>query len=481
MNIALIIVVVYMLLLLFVAWASTTFQRNKSAEAFLLAEKKLSWPLVGVMIAGIAVGGSSTVGIAQNAYTTGISAGWYDVAWAAGAIIVGFALASHMRQCEYDTINKMLGCVFGEGFSLVSTCIQVIINTVIIALQIIAGGTILTALMPDVFSLELGIIVSAVMFGLISFVGGLMAASLSNVVNIAVIYIGLTVGVVATVFHFGGFETINMALPAGMSGDGSHWYSLVSGMGLAAIVAWFVTMIIDAVPNGGVIQNIIAARSPEDARKGTIFAGILMIPAGFMSAIFGIVAAAYFPGLESSAMALPSVVMELPSWVAGILLAGLWAADVSTATGLMMGVSTMVSEDVIFKYFYKGVSRKTRLRISRGVCLAVIIISYVAATQVSNILNALMSALTLFAPYAILMTAMFLFPKTVKRSTGWITLVFGMVTYIVVQLIVPEWRILGQAIYTVTLMSLIGFVLSQLDKRPAPTENLKKKKASKKQ
>lgn len=481
MNIASIIVVVYMLLLLFVAWASTTFQRNKSAEAFLLAEKKLSWPLVGVMIAGIAVGGSSTVGIAQNAYTTGISAGWYDVAWAAGAIIVGFALASHMRQCEYDTINKMLGCVFGESFSLVSTCIQVIINTVIIALQIIAGGTILTALMPDVFSLELGIIVSAVMFGLISFVGGLMAASLSNVVNIAVIYIGLTVGVIATVFHFGGFETINMALPAGMSGDGSHWYSLVSGMGLAAIVAWFVTMIIDAVPNGGVIQNIIAARSPEDARKGTIFAGILMIPAGFMSAIFGIVAAAYFPGLESSAMALPSVVMELPSWVAGILLAGLWAADVSTATGLMMGVSTMVSEDVIFKYFYKGVSRKMRLRISRGVCLAVIIISYVAATQVSNILNALMSALTLFAPYAILMTAMFLFPKTVKRSTGWITLVFGMVTYIVVQLIVPEWRILGQAIYTVTLMSLIGFALSQLDKRPAPTENLKKKKASKKQ
>lgn len=476
MNIALIIVVVYMLLLLFVAWASTMFRRNKSAESFLLADKQLSWPLVGVMIAGIAVGGSSTVGIAQNAYTTGLSAGWYDVAWAAGAIIVGFALASHMRQCEYDTINKMLECVFGNAFSLVSTCIQVIINTVIIALQIIAGGTILTALMPDVFSLQLGIVVSAVMFGLISFVGGLMAASLSNVVNIAVIYIGLVIGVIATVIHFGGFDTINAALPVGMSGDGSHWYSLVSGMGLAAIVAWFVTMIIDAVPNGGVIQNIIAARSPEDARKGTIFAGILMIPAGFISAIFGIVAAAYFPGLESSAMALPSVVMQLPSWVAGILLAGLWAADVSTATGLMMGVSTMVSEDVIFKYFYKGVNRQMRLRISRIVCLAVIVIAYVAATQVSNILSALMSALTLFAPYAILMTALFLFPKTVKRSTGWLTLVFGMVTYVVVQLIVPEWRILGQAIYTVTLMSFIGFGLSQFDKRLAPVENLKKKK-----
>ena len=121
MNIALIIVVGYMLLLLFVAWASAMVKRNNSAEAYLLANKQLSWPLVGVMIAGIAVGGSSTVGIAQNAYTTGISAGWYDVAWAAGAIIVGFGLASHIRGCEYDTINKMLECVFGSGFSLVST------------------------------------------------------------------------------------------------------------------------------------------------------------------------------------------------------------------------------------------------------------------------------------------------------------------------------------------------------------------------
>lgn len=244
---------------------------------------------------------------------------------------------------------------------------------------------------------------------------------------------------------------------------------------MSAIVAWFVTMIIDAVPNGGVLQNIIAARTPADAKKGTIFAGILMIPAGFISAIFGIVAAAEFPGLSSSAMALPSVVMELPGWIAGILLAGLWAADVSTATGLMMGVSTMVSEDIIFKYFYKGVKRSTRLKISRVVCFVVIIVAYLAATQVSNILGALMTALTLFAPYAILMTAMFLFPKTVKRSSGWMTFGFGMAAYIVVQFFMPEWRILGQAIYSVTLMSAVGFGLSQWDKIPAPVGNLFKK------
>jgi SSS family solute:Na+ symporter len=475
MNIALIIVIAYMLLLLFVAWASAMFRRNRTAEDFLLANKQLSWPLVGVMVAGIAVGGSSTVGIAQNAYSVGMSAGWYDTAWAAGAIVVGFFFAAKIRASEHETVNKMLGSVYGDSFATVSAAIQVIINTVIIALQIIAGGAILTALVPDFFTLQLGIIVSAVVFGLISIVGGLMAASLSNIVNIIVIYVGLVVGIISTVTHFGGFDTINLALPAGMSGDGSHWYSLVSGMGLAAVVAWFATMIIDAIPNGGVLQNIIAAKSPADAKKGAIFAGIIMIPAGFISAVFGIVAAAEFPGLASSAMALPSVVMQLPGWVAGILLAGLWAADVSTATALMMGVSTMISEDFIFKFFYKSPNRRNRLRISRLTCVAVILVAYWGATQVSNILGALMSALTLFAPYAILMTSMFLFPKTAKRSTGWLTFLFGTVTYVIVQFIWPQGRILGQAVYTVTLMAAVGFGLSQLDKVPAPAGNLFKR------
>ena len=39
---------------------------------------------------GLAIGGASTVGIAQNAYTAGLSAGWYDVAWAGGALLQVF-------------------------------------------------------------------------------------------------------------------------------------------------------------------------------------------------------------------------------------------------------------------------------------------------------------------------------------------------------------------------------------------------------
>lgn len=77
MSIPLIIIIVYMLLLLFCSWWVTKKKNSgESASNFLLAGQQLPWLLVSVTVAGLAVGGASTVGVAQNAYTRGISAGW---------------------------------------------------------------------------------------------------------------------------------------------------------------------------------------------------------------------------------------------------------------------------------------------------------------------------------------------------------------------------------------------------------------------
>ncbi len=468
MSVVLVIVILYMVLLVAVSWLSAVFQRGGTAEGFLFANRQLTWPLIGVMIAGIAVGGSSTVGVAQNAYTAGMSAGWYNVAWAVGPVFAGIFLASKVRRSNKATINEMMGTVFGEAFEVVSAIIQIIVFTVIVALQIIAGGAILTAILPDVFTMEMGLLVSAVMFGIIAATGGLLAASLSNVLNMLVIYVGVIIGVIVAVQQYGGFDTINAALPAGISGDGSHWYHLTSGMGMAVIVAWFLTMLIQGLPNGAIMQNFIAAKTPQHARKGAFFSAVVMIPCGFLSAIFGIIAVVEFPSIENTAMALPMIVMTLPGWVAGILLAGLWAADISTATGLMITVSTMITKDIIFKHVTEVRNRKKRLWISRITVAGVVLVAYLAATQIGNILGSLMAVMTLFAPYAILIMAIYWAPNLVRKSTGWVTFGAATITFIITNFIKPELSIAGQPIFTVMVVSLIAFALCLLDKRKAP-------------
>ena len=476
MQIALVIVIIYMFSLLFVSWWSTRLQKKGGSNSFLFADQQLNWVLIGVMIAGLAVGGSSTVGIAQRAYASGLSAGWYDVAWAVGALFTGIFLAQKIRKSTFKTINEMWGRVFGEGFRTVSVVIQFVILLVIVALQIVAGGAILTALLPQYFTMQIALIVSAAMFLLIAIVGGLWAASLSNIINMIVIYVGIILGVVAAIKGFGGLAAINATLPAGISGDGSHWYSLVKGMGMAVILAWFITMLLQGIPNAGIMQSVVAAKSPKEARKGVIFAAILMAPAGFISAMFGIMAASQFPDLANSALALPSVVTAAVSPViAGLLLSGLWAADVSTATGLMVTLGTMGTKDIIVKYFKKDMSDAGQLKTSRWMILFCAVAAYILATQVSSVLGTLMVALTMFAPYAILMTAMFLMPKTVKKSSAWVTFLVGLGFFVLSQFFVKSLAIGGQSIYTVFIASLVAFILCAIfDKRPAPVANLYK-------
>ena len=63
---------------------------SKNPTEYLFAGRRFSTGLVAVSITGMAVGAASTVGVAESATTIGLAAGWYNAAWAIGAVIMGF-------------------------------------------------------------------------------------------------------------------------------------------------------------------------------------------------------------------------------------------------------------------------------------------------------------------------------------------------------------------------------------------------------
>lgn len=62
---------------LFLISAYVKYRSSGSVENYVLAGRKLTTPLVMVSVVGLAVGGASTIGVAEQAYTKGLSAGWY--------------------------------------------------------------------------------------------------------------------------------------------------------------------------------------------------------------------------------------------------------------------------------------------------------------------------------------------------------------------------------------------------------------------
>ena len=325
------VVAVYIVgLFLATAWARRLTARSKGGiVGYLLAGRHLPPSVAAALLAGLAVGGASTIGVAERAYTAGISAGWYNAAWAAGAFVMGLVAARRYRKLEVTTLPELFERHYSTSGRVIGVIGQLVIQIVITSLQYVAGGAILSSLLPGVFNLASGMLVTAVVFVSIALIGGFWAAGLTNVINVAVIYLGIALGASLAVARIGGWSELVAHLPA------EHPAFDLFAIGPGLIAAWFLVMITTVLSTQSVIQIGFACRDETSAARSYLWGGLLILPVGFLSAVLGLVAAAEYPNIVATE-ALPRVVLGLPPLAAGLILAGLWAADVSTASALLM-------------------------------------------------------------------------------------------------------------------------------------------------
>ncbi len=456
-----IIVCIYVVILYLISWYSSILAKKDGVEGYLLAGRGFPTVVVAVALAGLAVGGASTVGVAQNAYKAGISAGMYNAAWGAGGILVGLIGASRLRQLMISTVPELLGQYFGPSARVIGVIGQLIIQITITSLQYVAGGAILTALLPQFFTMSSGMLTTAIVFVGITILGGMWASGLTNIINVIVIYVGIIVGVISSISHVGGMGKLVLSLPAQ-----GHWFDPVAGMGIAIVGAWFAVMITQALSVQGVIQIAFAAKDGKAARNGFILGGILILPVGFLSAVFGIVAAAQFPGIPTASV-LPQVVLTLNPFVAGFTLAGLWAADVSTASVLLIGSSTLIVEDIWKRYFQPNLDSKQSIMASRIIVLLVSVLTYILATTVVGILQTLTVGLTLTSAYTLILLFTMFAPRFCRKSSAFWTILTGII-YLLIWQFVPATHIVPHAIYLAWPVALVTFfAVYVLDRRPA--------------
>jgi SSS family solute:Na+ symporter len=460
-NIALGIVIVYILVLYAVSWYSTKLSKGGGYLGYLLAGRGFGPGIVATMIAGLAIGGASTIGVAEGAYKQGLAAGWYNAAWAAGAVAAGFLVAEKFRQFETTSVPEILERHFDTSGRVIGVFGQIVIQMVITSLQYVAGGAILAALMPEVFTFNSGMMISAVVFIGITIVGGYWAAGLSNIINVIVIYLGIVAGAVMVVSNAGGFGKVVSSLPAGHPG-----FDLLAGLPLAIIVAWFVVMLTQAQSIQAVAQIAFAAKDGKRAKWGFILGGLIIFPAGFICAVFGVVAAAKFPGI-TPAMALPQTLLELNPWVAGLALSGLWAADVSTAVGLLLGSSTLVVNDIYKRFINPDLPEKQQMLISRLTVLGISALTYWMATYAVGIIKTLLIGLTLTTSYTVVLLGLLFTPGLCKKGSAFWTLLTG-IAFLALWQFVPAIRIVSHPIYLAWPVAIVTFLAVYfLDPRPA--------------
>lgn len=309
--------------------------------------------------------------------------------------------------------------------------------------------------MPDIFDFKAGMLVSAIVFIGITFIGGMWSASLSNVLNIVLIYVGILAATVIQFFRVGGFSGLATQLPAGVP-----WFSLIDGVGLKTITSWVLTLVTVNLSLQSILQISLSARDAATAKKGFLWGGVVMLPVGLLAAFLGICAKAVYPDAQA-ALALPQVIVSLQPLLAGVTLAALWAADVSTACNLLLSAGTLFSNDIYRRYINPDCDEKRSVLMMRVCVIITGLLTYGAALTVSSILGTIMIGLSLTAAFSVVVIIALFFPKYSSKAAGFWTLLMGLLMLILWQL-VPAVRIFPNVIYAEWLVCIITYAVVYL-------------------
>lgn len=468
-----IIIVLYLVLLFGVsAWAQ---KRQKKMEAqggtgnFLMASKSLPTVLVAFMMAGAGIGSINTTGIAEQVQTAGLSGACAGFAGAVALIVLGVFGGKRMRALPYNTMPSMAKAYCGETTRWLLSLGGLVIAMAITALQFVGGGAMLSSMFPNYITYNMGVVITALVFFVIAALGGMMGASLSNVVNMIVMYIGLTLCLIAALVNLGGWDSLITkvnAIPEPTT-SGAPWLSVTGGLGLATFISYFASEIPNRFTTQSNTQQIFAAKDGKSARNGLVIGALMMVPITVISTIIGLIARVQFPDLAVKTQAMSMVVLSVNPVFSGLGLAALWAVNVSTGVALLMTCTQLISYDVLHVFNKnREMTEKRQAMQSRFVLVAVMIITLVMAFFMRGIVSTIMTMICITPAFAFIFVPIIYCPKTLRKSTGTALLIVSYAFFLLWMLIPPLKALFPNPVYPEWGLAVVTFILCMIfDKR----------------
>ena len=467
MSIQLCIVILYIVLLFAISFYVKR-RASKNPTEYLFAGRHFSTGLVAVSITGMAVGAASTVGVAESATKIGLAAGWYNGAWSIGAIVMGLVAAGKYRSLNCTTIPELFERSYDKKARIISVIALALVMVCITSLQYVAGGSILHGLMPDVFSMHAGMIVSAIVFVGITTIGGLWSSGLSNILSVSIIYLGILYSMVRILIRDGGISGIEANLPQ----MPFEWFDPFGGLTLAMLIGWIIVMTTQAITAQGPVQIACGAKDAKSARNGFILGGLLMFPVGFLSAVLGMAAKAQFPDINPT-LALPQIIMSLDPFSSGVTLAALWAADVSTACTILLGAGTLISQDIYKRFINPSITKEKYVKANRLIILCVGAATLWLAFNAVGIVKVMLIGLSLTTAFTLIFLATMFCPSLCRKNSAFYTTLVGVLGLVAWQFI-PQTHIVPHVIYFEWIICIITFLIVRLvDKTPITLPEVK--------
>lgn len=370
--------------------------RTRNASDYFLGGRSLP-PAVAALSAGASdMSGWLLLGLPGAAYTAGLSSGWIAIGLFSGIVSSWVIMARRLRIYSYAlddalTVPAYLHRRFNLGHPYLRTLCAIFILLFFlfyVASGLIAGGK----LFETVFGWDYrwAVVIGAAAVISYTLFGGFLAVSWTDVFQGLLMSLALVVVPLVVITDEGGFASSWSQLEARFP-ELMHWMTDNTGaaLGLTAILsslAWGLGYF--GQPH--ILARFKAVRSPDDVPAAATVAAVWSL-FGFLGAmavgLFGhLELQQTLPDGERVFMALVESLFH--PLVAGILLAAILSAIMSTADSQLLVSSAALAEDIYHVWIGRETTSEAMVKVGRWAVVALALVAvWVAMDRDSKVLD----------------------------------------------------------------------------------------------
>ena len=311
-------------------------------------DKRNPMPVVAGVITGTLVGGSSTIGTAQLAYQFGMSAWWYTLGAGISCLILALVYAKPLRRTGCNTLVGIIRQEYGPKVGMAVSVLSSVGTFINVIPQVISATAVLAVIFPNM-ALIPAVILSVVFMILYVIFGGTKGAGIVGIVKMILIYITMIIGAGMVLNMAGGIPGFTHMAQNIQDPDGIRFTSLFS-RGVATDIGACLSVLLGVVTTQNYAQGVLSGRTDKDGVGGALISAFLIPPIGIGGILIGLYMranAALYAGITAKTALTAFITAHMPPLPAGIILGTLFITVVGTGAGITLGISTMLTNDIL--------------------------------------------------------------------------------------------------------------------------------------
>lgn len=357
------------------AWMS---RRIASDQDYIIAGRSLGAGLVAFSVFATWFGAEAIQVSAGEIYDKGLSGALIDpFGYGIAVVIVGLMLAAPLWRRGIVTFADMIRERYSPEVEKLFVLILLPGSLFWAAAQIRAFGQILSS--SGGVDLATAILVAAVIIGVYSVVGGLLADAVTDVIQGLAVILGLFALAYVIVTTVGFDKSLAGATPERLNFlAGANSDPLGSIEKLAIVLCGSIVSV-------ELISRLLGARSAQVARMGTIFGGGMYLVMGFIPIYLGLAGPELIKGLTETEQIVPKLAeMFLPGATYALFLGALVSAILSVVHAALHAPAAQISHNILTR-LKNNLSDRAKLRSVRLTVLALSVVAYLLAGTVDRI------------------------------------------------------------------------------------------------